>query len=95
MARNDNVQLTRKVWGQLTNGNTVAIRVDNETPYAIRLMGTVGEVAPTTLSGSISLPAGEILAADITLEQLFPGVAGVNRVYAFSTIDCEVSVSHA
>lgn len=95
MARNDDVTCGASVWTQLTNSDTTAVRVRGSTGYPLILQGTVGAVAPSSHAGSIALPPGQILTADLTLAQLFPGVAGVNRLYAYSQYGESVSVSHA
>lgn len=95
MPQNTNIALTAGVWGQLTNADVTALRVQNLNGYEIKIKATVGAVAPTDATGAITiLPYGAI-AADLTLAQLFPGVAGANRVYAFADIPAIVSVSHA
>jgi len=45
--------------------------------------------------GTIVLGGGNVLAADMTIAQLWPGVAGANRVWAFANIASVASVSHA
>lgn len=95
MARNENVPLPAGVWTQLTNANASALRVQNRSASSILLKATVGEGAPTNDQGAIELMPGEILAADMTLAQLWPEPAGVNRVYAMSFVGGTASVSHA
>lgn len=95
MPQNTNIALTAGVWGQLTNADVTALRVQNLNGYEIKIKATVGAVAPTSDAGAIVLAAGQAIAADLTLAQLFPGVSGANRVYAFSDAPALVSVSHA
>jgi len=45
--------------------------------------------------GTIVLGGGNVLAADMTIAQLWPGVAGANRVWAFANTASVASVSHA
>ena len=94
MPRNTTVAVPARTWTQLTNADVSAIRVQNLNGYPIKIMGTVGAVAPTTDAGALVLAAGQAIAADLTLAQLFPGVSGANRVYAFSDAPALVSVSH-
>ena len=94
MPQNATVAVPARTWTQLTNADVSAIRVQNINGYTIEIMGTVGAVAPTSDAGAIVLAAGQAIAADLTLAQLFPGVAGANRVYAFSDAPALVSVSH-
>ena len=95
MARNDNVTIPATTWTQLTNANATAIRVQSVSGTEIMLQATNGTTAPTTLLGVIVLPGGDVLAADLPIAQLWPGVTGANRVWAFSSPASVVSVSHA
>jgi len=95
MAQNTTLTLTANTWTQVTDGNVTAIRVVNEGIEPIWLQATVGAIAPTSTAGAVSLGAGQVLAADLTLAQLWPGVGGANRVYALSPRASKVSVSHA
>jgi hypothetical protein len=95
MARNDNVTIPAITWTQLTNANTTAIRVQSVIGSEMRLQATNGTTAPTTQVGVIVLAGGAVLAADLTIAQLWPGVTGANRVWAFTTAASVASVSHA
>lgn len=96
MARDEMVTLPKNVWTQLTNANASAICVQNNATFSVQLQGTNGPTAPTGIGGaSKTLLGGQTLAADLTLAQLWPGVSGVNRVWALSWLDTTVSVSHA
>ena len=93
MARNANIPLDPSVWTQITNADVTALRVQSLSGCTIRLMATAGAVAPTDDEGALTLMPNAILASDLTLADLWPGVAGANRVYAKGAGD--VSVSHA
>jgi len=95
MALNNNVEIPRAVWTQLTNANALAIRVQSVSATEMMLQATNGVTAPTTLLGAIVLTGGNVLAADLTIAQLWPGVAGANRVWAFASTASVASVSHA
>jgi len=95
MARNDNVAIPAITWTQLTNANAAAIRVQSVSGSEMRLQATNGVTAPTTQVGVIVLAGGAVLAADLTIAQLWPGVTGANRVWAFATTASVASVSHA
>ena len=94
MPQNTNIALTAGTWGLLTNSDVTALRVQNLNGYEIKIAATVGAVAPTNAAGAITLLPYAAIAADLTLAQLFPGVSGANRVYAFSDAPALVSVSH-
>lgn len=94
-ARNDNVVLAAGAWTQVTDGDVSAIRVQNIGTGAVWLKARVGTGAIATLGGAICLDPLMTLGADTTLAELFPGVSGGNRVYAWSEGGGLVSVSHA
>ena len=95
MARNDNVTIPALTWTQLTNANATAIRVQSVILSEMTLQATNGVTAPTTQVGAIVLAGGAVLAADLTIAQLWPGVTGANRVWAFARTPSVASVSHA
>jgi len=95
MARNDNVTIPTLTWTQLTNANATAIRVQSVSGSEMRLQATNGITAPSTQVGVIVLAGGAVLAADLTIAQLWPGVNGANRVWAFANTASVASVSHA
>ena len=95
MAQNTTISLTAATWTQLTDGNVTAIRAVNLGIEPIWLQATVGATPPSNTNGGLPLLPGQILAADLTLAQLWPGVSGANRVYAFSPSASKVSVSNA
>lgn len=79
-AKNANVSLDGN-W-QLASADSVVtgITVSNLGNEDIKIMGTVGAVAPTTEDGIILKP-GDNIGAATTLADLFPGVAAT-RLYA-------------
>jgi hypothetical protein len=95
MAQNTTISLAAGTWTLLTDGNVTALRVVNLGEEPIWLQATVGTTPPTTPAGALPLQPGPVLAADLTLAQLFPGVTGANRVYALAPRATSVSVSHA
>lgn len=95
MPQNTTISLAAATWQQLTDANVTSIRVVNLGTEPIWLQATVGASAPSTTNGGLPLRPGEILAADLTLAQLWPGVASANRVYAYSPNAARVSISHA
>lgn len=95
MTQNVTISLPANTWTQISDSNIPAIRVANLGTEAIWLQATVGAVAPTNTNGALPLLPTQVLAADLTLAQLWPGVTGANRVYALSPVACRVSVSNA
>ena len=96
MPANTNIAVPASTWTQLTSADVTAIRVQHDG-QRVWIMGTVGAVAPVgspSALGAVFIDGGRVLAADLTLAQLFPGVAST-RVYAYSDQAVSVSVSHA
>ena len=71
MARNDNVEIPPAVWTQLTNADASSIRVQSVSGSEMMLQATNGTTAPTTQVGTIVLGGGNVLAADMTIAQLW------------------------
>ena len=95
MPLNVTVTLTPNTWMQLTDANVTAARVQNYGASPVYVMATVGAVAPVNFNGAILLDTGSAFAADLTLAQLWPGIVGGNRIYAFCDKAVPVSISHA
>lgn len=97
MPRNAFVAIPARTWTQITAGDVSAIRAQIVRGRAVYLQATVGEVAPTSDDGAIAVQAGAILAANLLLAEIWPGVAGATRVYAYADNDggATISVSHA
>jgi hypothetical protein len=96
MAREETFSFPVKTWTQLTNADAEAIRVQNECSFDIILKATVGAIAPSSVTGGIRLKGGQTITAADLIADLFPGVSGANRVYAWcDNGEGRVSVSHA
>ncbi|HEY7824523.1 MAG TPA: hypothetical protein VIG24_16900 [Acidimicrobiia bacterium] len=95
MAQNTTIACPAGVWTLLTNSDVTALRAVNLGTEGIFLQGTVGTVAPSTTAGALPLLPNQIIAADLELTKVFPGVVGANRVYAYAASASSVSVSHA
>lgn len=104
MAQNETIisVVEGAAWVQITNSDISALRVQLLDGEAVWLKATVGAVAPAavvagTLPGGIRLnPSLPILAANLLLSELFPGVPGATRVYAYTSAkNVTLAVSHA
>lgn len=95
MARHDTFTVPVGIWTQLTDANATAVRVQNKSGGTLQMLATNGAVAPADMKGSLDLEVGQTLAADLTLAQLWPGVAGANRLWGWAERVTLVSVSHA
>lgn len=94
MAQNTTVSVPARTWTQLTNADVSAITFQNISGQTIKVKGTVGAVAPDDATGSFGYTAGTG-EVNVVLSELFLGVTGVNRVYAYSHGPAAVAVSHA
>lgn len=90
-----NVSVPANTWTQLTPTNVTALRVENESGYAVQLQATVGAVAPTSFDAVVTLHPFIPWAADLGIAQLFPGVAGANRIWAYCITPVVLSVSQS
>lgn len=99
MPRNTTLTLTTNAWTELTANDVTAVTFVVIGPTQLLLKGTVGSVMPTDDLAAIPYDAlkGEI-AANVTLAALWPGLTGVNRLWAYlppSVPGTRVMVSHA
>jgi hypothetical protein len=94
-AQNLNIALPKETWTQLSNANITALTVQNIGTDNIRIMGTVGAVAPIDIDDGILLKPGERINSSVSLAVLFPGVAAT-RIYAYAVgVAGGAFVSHA
>ena len=94
MAQQITKQIAAATWTELTNANVTTITFQNISGYFVLIKGTVGANAPTDLSGTIRYNPGQG-ERNVALTDLFPGVSGANRVYAYSVDGGSLLVSHA
>ncbi len=93
-ARNADVPVPAKDWTRLTDGDIAsAVTIQSRYPYDILLKPTSDTTKPTNFSGSFLYRpgAGELR----TIEELCPGVAGADNIWAWCTEATLVTVSHA
>ena len=97
MAFNNTIDCGPRRWTQLTQADVSALRAENQGGYGLYLQATSDATEPSSVSGSVHLGAWRLLAADLTLQQLWPGVTDAARVWAYNprTVTIPVSVSHA
>lgn len=94
MAQNTTKNVVAATWTQLTDANITTITFQNISGNFVMVKGTVGASAPTDLAGAIRYNPGQG-ERNVALADLFPGVSGVNRVYAYAQDGASVVVSHA
>lgn len=94
MAQQITKTLAAATWTQLTDANITSITFQNISGNFVRIKATVGANAPSDLTGSLRYNPGQG-ERNTSLADLFPGVSGANRVYAYSQDGAQVVVSHA
>ena len=94
MAQNSTKKVTSS-WVELTDADVVNITLQNVDIEHLLVKGTVGAVEPTDDNGSMVFRPGQGVLNE-TLADLFPGILGVNRVFARAKSPAgEIMVSHA
>lgn len=94
MPRNDTLDVAPGSWVEITSADVTSITFVNNSTEPVFFLATVGAVEPTSLSGAIRCLPG-FGARNEALTDLWPGVTGANRVWAYAPQKSEVMVSHA
>ena len=94
MPQNTTKNLAAAAWTQLSDANIATVTFQNISGSFVLVKGTVGATAPTDLTGAIRYNPGQG-ERNVLLTDLFPGLSGVNRLYAYSQDGASVVVSHA
>ena len=95
MAVNNTIAVPANTWTAVNTTSVSSLRVQNTGTFSVDLQATSTAVAPSSAAGAISLDSGQMIAADITLNNLYPGISGAGYIWAYSTNATTVSVSHA
>lgn len=94
MPQNTTLSITSGTWTLLTNSNVTTMTFQNVGSNHIMIKGTVGATPPSDYTGAIRYNPGQG-ERNVSLADLFPGVSGANRVYAWAESATPVVVSHA
>lgn len=94
MAQNTTLSITASTWTLLTDSNVSAITFQNVGSNHILIKGTSGATPPSNSTGAIRYNPGQG-ERNVSLADLFPGVSGANRIYAWAESATPVVVSHA
>lgn len=78
---------------QLTDTAVTAARVVGSQGF--HLLATTDTTPPTSTAGSVPMLPWSVLAADLALADLFPGVGDTLYLWAWPDSGVRVSVSHA
>jgi hypothetical protein len=81
-------------WIELTTADATLVSFQNVGNATVYLKGTVGATAPINANGALEFPpASQAIAYQ--LNEMFPGIAGVNRLWAYADAETYVTISHA
>ena len=81
-------------WIELTTADATLVTFQNIGNYTAYIKGTVGATAPIDASGALEFPPAA-QAVSYELSDMFPGIAGVNRLWAYADAETYVTISHA
>jgi hypothetical protein len=94
MAQNTTITIPAAAWTQITDANITSITFQNVGINHSLIKATSGTTAPTTTVGGFRYNPGQG-ERNVAMSDLFSGVSGANRVWAYSTDGSSVVVSHA
>ena len=94
MAQNTTLNIPVKTWTQLTDADVSAITFQNIGGYHILVKATTDTTAPTDQLGAIRYNPGQG-ERNATVSDLFPGITGADRLWAYAEHPVSVFVSHA
>jgi hypothetical protein len=94
MAQNTTINVPAGTWVQLSNADIDAITFQNVGSSYVLVKGATEAAAPNNTDGALRYDQrqGE---KNAFLVDLFPGIEGADRLYAFSPGGTEMVVSHA
>ncbi|NTT88393.1 hypothetical protein [Tabrizicola fusiformis] len=99
MPRSAIVNVPIRSWTELTAGDVAAIAVQCQSAYPVLLTATTGAApagVPDDTIATYVISPGQLLPASVWLADLWPGVSGAKRVWAWSEgAGAACAVSHA
>ena len=81
-------------WIELTTADATNVTFQNIGNYTVYVKGTVGATAPIDANGALEFPPAA-QAVSYPLSTIFPGISGVNRLWAYADAETYVTISHA
>ena len=94
MAQNTTIAVPAATWTQLTDADITSITFQNIGSNHILVKATTDGTAPTDYAGAIRYNPGQG-ERNVAISDLFPGLAGRDRLWAYATDATQVVVSHA
>ena len=93
MPQNDTVTLVPGEWKLLTDTNVSACSFLNDGSDVVWFLPTVGDVEPTSRRGAVPYKPGMGETRDFA--EIWKGVPGANRLWAYADHAAQVWFSHA
>jgi len=94
MPRNTTVTAPAATWTQLTDADVASLTFQNVGSNYMLVKGTTTAVAPTDTDGSLRYNPGQGEKSVFVID-LFPGLSGADRVWAYAPDGTIAAVSHA
>jgi hypothetical protein len=94
MSQNTTIAIPAATWTQLTDADISSITFQNVGSNHIIVKATTDGTAPTSTDGGFRYNPGQG-ERNIFVAELFPGISGADRLWAYSTDASSVVVSHA
>lgn len=94
MAQNTTIAIPAATWTQLTNADITAITFQNVGSNHIVIKATTDTSAPTSTDGGFRYNPGQG-EKNVAMTDLFPGISGADRLWAYSPDGGSVVISHA
>lgn len=94
MPQNTTITVPSRAWTQLTDADITSITFQIIGSSHVFIKATTDGTAPTNFSGAIRYNPGQG-ERNVALSDLFPGLAGRDRVWAYAEDATPVVVSHA
>lgn len=94
MPQNTTATIAAATWTQLTDANISRITFQNVGSNHVLIKATIGASTPSDATGAVRYNPGQG-ERNVLLADLFPGLTGANRVYAYSPDATQIVVSHA
>jgi hypothetical protein len=94
MSQNTTIAIPAATWTQLTDADISSITFQNVGSNHIVIKATTDGTAPTSTDGGFRYNPGQG-ERNVSMSNLFPGIAGADRLWAYSQDASSVVVSHA
>ena len=95
MAQNTTLTIQPATWTLITDSDVSAARWVNTGPTTVWITATTDTTAPTSNAAAIPYHPGFGESADRLLSDIWPGLTGRDRLWAYCDVLGQVSISHA